>query len=186
MSWQNTTLEAPREGGNALLTPGVGNYTITSAEAGPNQWNGRNELTLRVSGPGGSGKTTIPLEPWDTSDQSKIDTFLKMFNNGLGNIGIVTEGRTAVQVLAALPKELPGIAGNVVELNVVHSDRKPKPDGSHLKDDGTPWTDQKIYVNRLVSTGPAPTAQAQAAPAAPSPFDFVPAPADTSDDNIPF
>ena len=185
--WLDTTLDAPREGGNSLLNPGVGNYAITEATIGVNQWNGRNELTLRISGSGGSGKTTIPLEPWSAD---ALDTFMRIFNSSLGNIGIAVEGRTAKQVLAALPKELPGVVGNIIEINVVHSDRKPKPDGSHLKQDGTPWTDQKEYINRLVkASDPAPVAApAMAGVAAPSGFD----PSDFAsvgtapDDDIPF
>lgn len=183
-SWLSTTLDAPSEGGgNSLLPPGVQNVTITDAVAGENQYNGRNEVTLRISG----AKTTIPLEPWDAN---KIDQFLKMFNNGLGNIGIETQGKTAQQVLGTLPQDLPGVIGNVIEVNVVHSDRKPKPDGSHLKDDGTPWTDQKVYINRLVSrgTGAAPATAGAANPDAAA-LDAAFAAATTNDlgdDNVPF
>jgi hypothetical protein len=157
MDWMNQTLEAPREGGgNSLLAPGLGNYTVVSAEVATNKWNGRNQLDYRITGPGGSTTESVPLEPWDPA---KVDTFVKMFTNNLGNLGIDVEGKTPVQILATLEDDARTLAGNVIECNVVHSDRKPKPDGSHLKDDGTPWQDQKVYINRLVSRAP------QAAPA---------------------
>jgi len=177
-SWMTTTLAAPRAGGGGLIPAGVNNFKITDARTEVNKYNGRNEAVLRFAGEEGGGQSTIPLEPWDSN---KVDTFLNIFNNSLGNIGIEVEGKTAQQVLGTLEKDLPGIIGNIVELNVVHSDRKPKPDGSHLKEDGTPWQDQKVYINRLVKAG-------DGAPAAGGTSEFAPVGTSgfSSDDDIPF
>ena len=149
-TWMTTTLSAPRAGGGGLIPAGVNNFKITDARIEVNKYNGRNEAVLRFSGEEGGGQSTIPLEPWD---QNKVDTFLNIFNNSLGNIGIEVEGKTAQQVLGTLEKDLPGVIGNIVELNVIHEDQKPKPDGSHLKQDGTPFKNQKVYINRLVKQG---------------------------------
>lgn len=184
--WMNTTLEAPREGGNSLLPEGLNNYTIVSADIGANQWNGRNELTLRITSAAGSGKHTIPLEPWDSA---KVDTFLSIFNNSLGNIGIETEGKTPVQILATLEQDIAGVFGNVIEVNVKHEAQKSKPDGSHLREDGTPWMNAKSYINRLVTKrGPEAEFEKQpvgvAAPAGFDPSDFTSGQA--ADSDIPF
>lgn len=177
-TWMTTTLSAPRAGGGGLIPAGVNNFKITDARIEVNKYNGRNEAVLRFTSEAGGGQSTIPLEPWD---QNKVDTFLGIFNNSLGNIGIEVEGKTAQQVLGTLEKDLPGVIGNIVELNVVHSDRKPKPDGSHLKQDGSPWQDQKVYINRLVKRG-------DSAPAAGGTSEFAPnVPAGmAADDDIPF
>lgn len=184
-SWMTATLDAPREGGGGLLPEGVNNYTITDATVGANQWNGKNEVTLRINCPAGGGKTNILLEPWD---MNKVDDFVKRFTNDLGNIGIETQGKTIAQVLATLPQDIKSVIGNVVEFNVKHSDRKAKPDGSHLKDDGTPWKDAKAFINRLVAKSGAPAAAATVDPAAAA-LDaaFAAAtPGHNTDDDIPF
>jgi hypothetical protein len=184
--WMTQTLSAPSEGGGySLLPAGLNNFTIRHAEIVQNKWNGRNELELTISSSEGGGKHAIPLEPWSAD---AIDTFLKVFNNGLGNIGIPVEGLTAQQVLAKLPTQVAGLVGNVIECNVLHQPRKPKADNSHLKDDGTPWLDAKCYINRLVSTGPAPTAQAAAPSSEMAALDaaFSAAPSFAGDDDIPF
>lgn len=190
-AWMTTTLDAPSEGGGySLLPAGINNYTIKNAEIVANKWNGRNEVVLTISCPEGSGKTDIPLEPWSAD---AVDTFLKVFKNGLGNIGIPVEGKTPQQILATLTTDLPKVIGNVVEFSVEHKTRKAKPDGSHLKQDGTPWMDAKAYINRLVQrgTGLAPSGQTAAAPTDPgmsaldAAFAAVPAGQQNADD-LPF
>lgn len=184
-AWMSSTLDAPSEGGGfSLLPAGLNNYTIKDADIRVNPWNSRNEVLLRLSSPEGSGEHTIPLEPWD---MNAIDTFLKVFNNSLGNIGIPVQGLTAQQVLANLPNTLPTVIGNVIECNVLHEPRKPKPDGSHLKQDGTAWLNAKCYINRLVARGPVGGTSAAAQQAAyANPLDAAFAAAQAQTDDIPF
>lgn len=178
-NWMDSTLAAPSEGGRTMLPEGVGNFTISDARIEVNRFNGRNEAVLRLAGERGGGQHTIPLEPWSAD---AIDTFLRIFNNSLGNIGVPVEGRTAKQVLEQLPNTLAATIGNVVEMNVIHEDQKPKPDGSHLKEDGTPWKNQKAYLNRLVSEKGAATGGPMAALDAA----FAAAPSAPANDDIPF
>lgn len=175
----NTTLGAASGGSNSLLPTGIRNFEISSADIVENKYNGRSELTVTFNSEAGSGRERFMLEPWST-EQKAIEQFISMVTNNLGGLGIQTEGRTLREVLGALPQEKNQLIGSVVELKVEHKDRKPKPDGSHLKDDGTPWQDQRVYVNRVVKEAPAASNTAAADEGTFGPGSFV------EDDDIAF
>lgn len=132
--------------GGAMLPEGTRMYTVTACRPEVNKRTERREAYIAVTSSEGSGAFEIPLEPWD---ENARDTWEKVFKGQAQGLGFVpTNGDTVplhVAVTEFTTQYLPSLLNAQIELSVYHVA------STKLKDDGTPFLNQRVYCNALLS-----------------------------------
>ena len=165
-SWDDTKAIT---GGGGLLPKGVRVYDITKARVEVSTRGAKlRELVIGLAdSEGHSGETTVALEPFDKSPRG-VELWESLFKGAAQGLGFTpTAGHLPmVDIANEFASWVPtsGLVGSTVEAMVKHVESKPKPDGSHLKDDGTPFVNHRVTFRGIVGAAQAPAQPVQPVP----------------------